>query len=115
MAELVFESTLTDEQIEKNFESISLFEGLMSGLNEALAYEKGSAKAETYVRKRSLPEVNVAKERASLNMTQKSFAALIGVSKRTVEAWESGKCTPSPTAKKLIHLISTDPSLVQKL
>lgn len=87
----------------------------MSGLNEALAYEKGTAKAETYARKQSLPEVDVAKERAALNMTQKAFAALIGVSKRTVEAWECGKCTPSPTAKKLIHLLSMDPSLVRKM
>ena len=48
-------------------------------------------------------------------MTQKAFAALIGVSKRTVEAWECGKCTPSPTAKKLIHILSMDPSLVRKM
>ncbi len=115
MAELTFESALTDEQIAENFKNISFFDGLMNGLNEVLAYEKGSSKAETYARKSSLPEVDVAKERASLNMTQKAFATLIGVSKRTVEAWKSGKCTPSPTAKKLIHLISIDPSLVQKL
>lgn len=115
MTELNFESSLSEEQIAENFKNISFFDGIMDGLNEALAYEKGTAKAETYARKRSLPEVNVAKERASLDMTQKSFAALIGVSKRTVEAWESGKCTPSPTAKKLIHLLSLDPSLVQKL
>lgn len=115
MTELTFESTLSDEQIAENFKNISFFDGILSGLTEALAYEKGTAKAETYARKRSLPEVNVAKERAALDMTQKSFAALIGVSKRTVEAWESGKCTPSPTAKKLIHLLSIDPSLAQKL
>lgn len=115
MAELVFESSLTEAEIENNFKDISFFDGLMSGLTEALAYEKGSAKAETYARKQSLPDVNVAKERNSLNMTQKAFAALIGVSKRTVEAWESGKCTPSPTAKKLIYLISIDPSLINKL
>ena len=115
MAELTFESSLTDEQIAENFKNISFFDGLMNGLNEALAYEKRTAKAETYARKQSLPEVDVAKERAALNMTQKAFAALIGVSKRTVEAWECGKCTPSPTAKKLIHLLSLDPSLVQKM
>lgn len=115
MKEFSFESTLTDEQIAQNFSDISFFDGLMSGLNEALAYEKGSAKAQTYARKMSLPEIDVAKERAALNMTQKSFAALIGVSKRTVEAWECGKCNPSPTAKKLIHLLSLDPALVQKL
>ena len=109
MSELIFESSLTDEQMTENFKNISFFDGLMNGLNEALAYEKGSAKAETYARKRNLPEIDVAKERASLNMTQKAFASLIGVSKRTVEAWECGKCTPSPTAKKLMHLLSIDP------
>ena len=115
MSELIFESSLTDEQMTENFKNISFFDGLMNGLNEALAYEKGSAKAETYARKRTLPEIDVAKERVSLNMTQKAFASLIGVSKRTVEAWECGKCTPSPTAKKLMHLLSIDPSLIQKM
>ena len=115
MAELTFESPLTDEQIAENFKNISFFDGLMNGLNEALAYEKGTAKAETYARKQSLPEVDVAKERAALNMTQKAFASILGVSKRTVEAWETGKSNPSPTARNLIYLISQDHSLVQKL
>ncbi len=115
MTKLNFNSPLTDEQIAENFKNISFFDGLMNGLTEALAYEKGTAKAETYARKSSLPEIDVAKERASLNMTQKKFATVIGVSKRTVEAWETGKCTPSPTAKKLMHLLSLDPTLVQKL
>ena len=115
MGELVFESSLSNEEIADNFKNISFFDGLMQGLNEALAYEKGNARAETYSRKQNLPEVNVAKERASLNMTQKAFAALIGVSKRTVEACECGKCTPSPTARKLIHLLSVEPSLIEKL
>ena len=33
----------------------------------------------------------------------------------TVEAWESGKSTPTPTAKKLMYLIQEDHSLIQKL
>lgn len=115
MTEMTFNTALSDEEIAKNFENISFFDGLMSGLTEALAYEKGSAKAKTFVRKQSLPDVDVAKERSSLKMTQKSFASLIGVSTRTVEAWEAGKCTPSPTAKKLMYLLSLDPSLAQKL
>lgn len=41
---LTFESSLTDEEIAENFKNISFFDGLMNGLNEALAYEKGSAK-----------------------------------------------------------------------
>lgn len=115
MSELNFKSSLTDAEIAENFKNVSFFDGLMAGLNEALAYEKGSAKAATYARKQGLPEIDVAKERKSLNMTQKAFAVMIGVSKRTVEAWESGKCTPSPTAKKLIYLLSIKPSLVHML
>lgn len=87
----------------------------MEGLEEALALEKGKASAETFLRKRTLPDVNVSEVRNSLDMTQKSFAAMLGVSSRTVEAWECGKSTPTPTAKKLIYLIQNDHSLVDKL
>ena len=115
MADIILKSKLSNEEIEKNFKDTDFFGGIMSGLEEALAYEKGTAKAATYARKRSLPKINVAKTRKDLKLTQKSFAAVIGVSPRTVEAWESGKTTPGPTAKNLIYLISEDPSLVSKL
>ncbi len=48
-------------------------------------------------------------------MTQKMFASVLGVSCRTVEAWECGKSNPTPTAKKLIYLISENHSLTEKL
>ena len=115
MADITFKSSLSAEQIDENFKNIDFFSGVMSGLEEALAYEKGKASADTFARKRSLPEVNVADVRRSLNMTQKAFASMLGVSTRTVEAWECGKTTPTPTAKKLIYLIQTDNSLVHKL
>ena len=112
---LRLESSLTEKEIEENFKDFDFFSGFMDGLQEALAYEKGKASAETYARKRSLPVVDVAKVRTSLSMTQKSFASLLGVSCRTVEAWECGKTNPTPTAKKLMYLIDTDHSIVQRL
>lgn len=115
MSELKFESSLTMGEIEDNFKNIDFFSGLMEGLEEALAYTKGKASAETYARKRSLPTVNVSAIRESLSMTQKAFAAVLGVSCRTVEAWESGKSNPTPTAKKLMYLIQEDHTLVEKL
>ena len=42
MSEIRFESSLTNEEIEKNFEGIDFFSGIIEGLNEALAYERGS-------------------------------------------------------------------------
>ena len=115
MSDIHFKSSLSVEEIENNFKNIDFFSGIMEGLEEALAYEKGKASAETFVRKQSLPSVNVSEVRDSLCMTQKRFAAMLGVSCRTVEAWECGKSTPTPTAKKLIYLIQNDHSLVQKL
>ena len=115
MEELVFASSLTDEEIAKNFENIDFFSGIMTGLEEALAFEKGSARMATIVRKRSLPETDSAELRRALNMTQKEFAHVLGVSPRTVESWEIGRSTPSPTAKNLLFLISKNHSLVSEL
>lgn len=115
MSELHFKSSLSIEEIEDNFKNVDFFSGIMDGLNEAFAFTKGKAAADTYARKRSLPTVNVTEIRSSLCMTQKAFAEVLGVSCRTVEAWESGKSTPTPTAKKLMFLIQEDHSLVYKL
>lgn len=115
MKELTFKSNLTMEQIEHNFAEMDFFSELMDGLEEALAYSKGKAYAETFVRKRSLPSVNVFEIRESLQMTQKTFASILGVSRRTVEAWETGKSNPTPTAKKLLFLIQEDHTLIEKL
>ena len=110
-----FQSKLTSEEIEENFKDTDFFSGIMEGLEEALAYEKGSAGAATYARKRSLQKVDVAQTRKELLLTQKAFAAILGVSTRTVEAWEIGKSNPSPTARNLIYLIQKDPSLIEIL
>lgn len=115
MIELKVKSTLSQKEIEDNFASIDFFDGLKVGLEEALRYEKGKAKAETFVRKRNLPNVDVCDLRKRLKVSQKKFAFILGVSTRTVESWEAGRTTPSPTAKKLIYLISLDNSIIFKL
>ncbi len=115
MTEYIFNSSLSNDEIDDSFKNIDLVSGIMDGLNEALSYEKGSAKAATIARKRSLPNIDVAAERKALNLTQKAFAQILGVSPRTVEAWEAGRTTPSPTARILLYLISLDHSLIHKL
>lgn len=115
MADLRFNTSLSMDEIDNNFKNVDFFDGLMEGLAEALAYTKGKASAETIVRKNSLPTINVAEIRNSLAMTQKAFASLLGVSCRTVEAWETGRSNPTPTAKKLMFLIKEDNSLINRL
>ena len=115
MADLTLKTSLSMEEIENNFKDMDFFGELMGGLTEALAASKGQAAADTFTRKRSLPAVDVVQTRKALNLTQKGFADVLGVSPRTVEAWEAGRTSPTPTAKKLIYLINEDNSLVQKL
>lgn len=50
MSELHFKSSLSEEEIENNFKNIDFFSGIMEGLEEALAFEKGKASAETFAR-----------------------------------------------------------------
>lgn len=115
MTEPKFNTSFSMKQIDENFKDVDFFDGLMEGLTEALAYTKGRASVKTIVRKNSLPTINVAEIRNSLSMTQKAFASLLGVSCRTVEAWETGKSNPTPTAKKLMFLIKEDNSLINRL
>ena len=115
MEDIKFSSSLSQQEMKENFAGFDFFDGLMEGLTEALAYSKGKAAAETFSRNRSLPDVNVAEIRSTLNMTQRSFASMLGVSPRTVESWEAGRTTPTPTAKKLLYLIRKDHRLAQRL
>lgn len=60
MNEYTFKTNLSMQEIEDDFKNLDFLEGVKSGLEEALAYEKGQAAAETFVRKSSLPQVNVS-------------------------------------------------------
>lgn len=115
MSDLVLETPLTPEEIQENFKDFDLFSNLKQGLEDALAYQRGEEVPGLVVHERSLPDVDAAVVRKSLSLTQRAFAAVLGVSCRTVEAWESGRSNPSPTARKLMYLIQEDHSLVAKL
>ena len=77
-------------------------QGFGKGLG-GLAYAKGDA---SKARKMSvtvaeLPQYHdkeIKRIREDLNLTQKNFAFVLGVSPKTVEAWESGRNTPQGTA-----------------
>lgn len=115
VSDVKLNSSLTMDEIEKNFRDMDFFSCIKDGLNEAKAYANGKPTTKIIAHDRKLPDVNVAKIRESLSITQKTFAAILGVSCRTVEAWESGRSNPTPTAKKLMFLIQEDHQLISKL
>ena len=52
--------------------------------------------------------------RQSLKMTQKTFAAIMGVTNKAVEAWENGTNTPGGTARRMIGILLADSSIPEK-
>lgn len=90
----------------------SLFDDLKQGLEEAIAYEQGTGKArvKTYmimpVKKYSNKEIREIRMKAG--MTQSVFATYMGVSQKTVEAWECGRTHPTGPAFRLLDILSAE-------
>jgi len=99
----------------------SYYESLMAGLEDAVAYIEGDKSRAREVM-REIPDpvpeyraADVVRTRKALNLSQRRLAYALGVSPRTVEAWESGKNEPSGAARHLLYLFETDHSLVERL
>ena len=97
---------------------MNVFESIMTGLNEAVDHETGKNKARTMkitvepVPRISAEEIKLVRSNAKL--TQSIFDEILGVSVKTVEAWESGKNEPIGPARRIISLMQSDPEFVQK-
>lgn len=50
--------------------------------------------------------------RTGANLTQAGLASTLGVTAKAVEAWESGRNSPSGAASKLLRLIRANPALI---
>ena len=95
------------------------FNELEQSLKEAVAFEKGD-KTRTRVTVCELPvpkykAADVVRVRSALRLSQRSLALALGVSPRTVEAWEVGRNEPSGAARNLLYLIEHNTALVDQL
>ena len=86
------------------------FESIMKGFTESLEYATGdTSKARRMnVTVAELPQYHdkeIKQIREDLNLTQKNFAVVLGVSTKTVEAWESGRNIPQETAQRFLQLL----------
>lgn len=96
------------------------FESLKQSLEEAVAYKSGDISKATRRKVQTVPipayqSGDVVRVRAQLKLTQHGLADVLGVSSRTVEAWEAGRNLPNTTACHLLYLIEQDHNLLDRL
>ena len=90
----------------------TLFEDLQEGLLQAIDYAKGQGPARVISYKID-PVMEYAKEqirqiRLNAQMTQHVFADYLGVSVKTVEAWERGRTHTTGPACRLLSMLSNN-------
>jgi putative transcriptional regulator len=57
----------------------------------------------------------IVRARLKSGLTQAQFAALLGVSRRTLEQWEQGRRQPSGAAKTLIRVAELHPNVLREI
>ncbi len=86
------------------------FKSIMKGLEESLEYAKGdkSKARKMNVTVAELPayrDKEIKRIREDLNLSQRNFAFVLGVSQKTVEAWESGRNMPQGIARRFLQML----------
>jgi len=97
---------------------MDVFEDIKIGLNQAIDYENKKLTAKTTTLQIAPIENFTPQEikaiRHNTGLTQKKFALYLGVSVKTVEAWESGRNHPEGSACRLLAITKQDPAFPQK-
>jgi putative transcriptional regulator len=64
-------------------------------------------------RKKMEPQSQVVRARLNSGLSQTDFAAVLGVSKRTLEQWEQGRRKPSGAAQTLLKIAERHPEVLK--
>lgn len=97
---------------------MNVFESMMTGLQEAIDYENGKLDAKKVkITVEPLPEMTadeIKSVRNGTGLTQSIFAKVMGVSVKTVEAWEKGTNQPIGPARRILSIMKNDPQFIKK-
>ena len=91
------------------------YDSIMTGLAEAVEDVKEKKLPRRIVTVMPVKEYRAEEVKAIRNRTglsQKLFAGYMGVSDKTVEAWESGKNHPSGAASRILNMMEMDEELI---
>ncbi len=85
------------------------FEGIMQGLQEALAYTRGDRSAVARVVNVAVKPADIKTARKNTGMSRETFARAFGLSPATLRKWENGERQPTGAARVLLTIISREP------
>lgn len=98
----------------------AIFDDIVDSLNELQAHAEGKPTG-VLVHRRTVkePETFTPQEikqvRLDAKMTQKTFAACIGVTPKSVEAWEGGHSRPDGAARRMLGLMRDHPGFAENM
>ena len=84
---------------------------MIASAKQALAFAKGESDAGVV----HIPdEIDAARIRRKIHMSQSQFAAYVGVSVRTIQEWEQGRVVPSGAARAFLTVTEREPEAVRR-
>ena len=100
------------------YEKMSLFEQVVTGLQQSIAYTRGELTLVTTELPAPPPKLrarDVRLLRDRLRMSQAVFAATLNVSTKTVQSWEQGAREPSDAALRILQVVGAEPAVVRAI
>ncbi len=92
---------------------------ILKGLDEAVKISSGKMNARRHkvsiLPTEAFSNQEIKNIRVNLKLTQASFAEVVGVNVKTVEAWEKGTNSPNGPARRLLAILKSEPEIVSKL
>ena len=100
-------SKLTGKRLEKWEKTRDIGREVVEGIRELKAGRIG--------RRYTVASYPIVRAREKSGLSQAQFAALLGVSVRTLQEWEQGRREPSAAAKTLIKVAELNPRILRKI
>jgi len=98
--------------------SENVYESITRGLSEAIDYQQGRLNARTMTLTVTpiitFKNEDIKRIRQRTGLSQTMFAKSMGVSPKTVEAWESGRNKPEGASRRLLEIVHDDPEFLRR-
>lgn len=97
----------------------TIYNSIIAGLNEAIKDAQSTEKTlkrdtVTIIPIKEYHAADIQKIRKATGFSQRLFAGYLGVSQKTVEAWEAGTNQPSGAASRLLSMMEMNDHLTEE-